>query len=199
MAKGGNTGAVIFLAIIAVAGLGLSGYMFISDQFFGGDESTFPGDLRLVAIWDDLDENLTNNPLHSTSSNWLIAFDDEMYLDTNYVSTVNNTAFYLSVPGIYKINLDVILYEAEQISSTYWIYMVRNTTTQVGYFMRLEIDTTAPNPETLFHYISCSLYVNHTYTTEYYEIVASGYDDFSVATDYSSHLFNQLSIEYVIE
>lgn len=137
-------------------------------------------------------------PFYSTNLKWLIAFDDEIHLDTNYVSTLNNTTFYLSVLGIYKINLDVILYGANDVSFTYWIYIVRNTT-QVGYFMRLEIDTTSPNPETLYHYACCSLYLNHTVTEEYYEIVPYGYDDFSVATDASSHLFHQLSIEYVIQ
>ena len=64
MAKGGNIGAIVILSILALGGLGLSGYMFVEDQFLGGNEyvSDHDHDLiphehemyTLVGVWEDL-------------------------------------------------------------------------------------------------------------------------------------------------
>ena len=66
-----NKGVVILLAIIAVAGLGLSGYMFTMDLL---SEEPEYGNLKLVAFWDDLEENF-DTPGHTTTDDFLVAYD----------------------------------------------------------------------------------------------------------------------------
>ena len=100
MAKGSNIGAVIFLAILALGGLGLSGYMFINDQFLGGDEHThdlIPHEhegYELVAVWEQI----------SGSGN-------DFYLNVSYNQlpqnefcglTDGNTTFNLTQKGWYR-------------------------------------------------------------------------------------------------
>lgn len=38
IANGGKTAAIVILSIISLGELGLSGYMFVEDQFLGGNE-----------------------------------------------------------------------------------------------------------------------------------------------------------------
>ena len=198
MAKGGNTGAVVFLSIIAVSALGLSGYIFVNETFLGADDHTHDVDsnLRLVAFWDDLDENLTNNPMHSSVTNFLIEYDDQKFLDSNYVSVINNTRFQL-VPGLYKLSLNVVLSGIDP-NSVYWIEMLENNSYSLN-FERLETDTTVPGT---YYFAKASGYLNISSVENYYEIVARTSGDvtgFSVASDPATNNYHQFSIEYVIQ
>jgi hypothetical protein len=191
MAKGNNTGAIVFIAILAVAALGLSGYTFVKDQFF-----TQPEGLKLVALWDDLDENLTN-PLHSYDYNFLIEYEDSKVLDTNYVDAINSTRFSLRVPGFYKINIEVVLAGLIDPGAIYWVELLVNND-HAGYFERYS--SANPIIDTFF-YVRGSLYINNTSSENYYEILARSSlpsFGFEVATDGGSPYFNQLSIEYVL-
>ncbi|MBN2157034.1 MAG: hypothetical protein JW776_13405 [Candidatus Lokiarchaeota archaeon] len=192
-----NKGAIIFLAILAIAGLGLSGYMFVNDTFLGGDDHTHETEgLKLVALWEDLDENLVNNPLYTTVSNFLIEYEDQIVLETNYVNVINSTRFSLIVPGLYKINLAVVFGGILDVDSTFWVYLMENNT-EKAYFERFSTGNPVID---IFYYAKGSLYINATSAENYYEIrawtgAASG---FRVATDSGSPYFNQLSIEYVL-
>ena len=97
MKKSSNRGSVIFLSIIAFAGLGLSGYMFTMDLI--SEEPNF-GNLKLVGLWDSLGKNVENNPLHSAINDFLIEYEDDLVIDSEYVEIINNTRFFLSIPGI---------------------------------------------------------------------------------------------------
>ena len=192
-----NKGTVIFLAIVAIGALGLSGYLFTMDLLTEEEEQEY-GNLKLVALWNDLDENLTNNALHSQVGNFLVEYDDQMVLDTNYVNVINNTRFKLLVPGFYKINLNLILGTFTEDGRIYWVEMLANNT-HAGYFERYESEN--PMVEN-YLFISSSVYINHTNTENYYEINARSNNvagAFYVATDSSTPDFHQLSIEYVIE
>ena len=160
----------------------------------GGDDHTHGGNLQLVALWDDLTQNITNNPSYSTQSNFLIAYSDQLFLDSNYVNVINNTRFTLPIAGLYKINLEV-LFNDISASHTYWIILKQNTT-NIGYFDRWESGTTVSDP---FHYVDTSLYFNSTGGNDtYYEINGYGNgDDFW--TSFTVDPFNQLSIEYVVQ
>lgn len=187
MAKG--TGAIVILSILAVAGLGLSGYMFVNDQFLGGDENT--QGFLLVGLWDDLTQNITNNPSHNTQHDFLLAYDNQMVLNPDYMNVINNTRFTLPTPGLYKINL-IMLWNNIDISSTYWIILLQNNS-YLAYFDRFQTGSTVPSQ---FHQTSASIYINSTGGDNYYEINPySSSDDFlSTPTD---QMFNQLSIEYM--
>ena len=63
--------------------------------------------IKLVALWDDLDENLVNNPLHNIETEFLIEFKENLVLDSSYVNMVNSTRFNLLIPGLYKIHLNI--------------------------------------------------------------------------------------------
>ena len=183
MAKG--TGAVVFLAIIAVAGLGLSGYMFTMDLIQGKNE-----EYELVALWEDLKQNKVDNPSYNTDSNFLIEFDDNIIFNPTYVNNISNTRFGFNVAGMYKISLKV-LFNGLIADQTCWIYIRRNNTA-IGYFTRIDMG----NPvESQFYQVDATIYINAT-TDVYYEINPySSWDFWHVGPTLAD--FNHLSIEYL--
>jgi len=185
-----NKGAVIFLAIIAIAGLGLSGYMFIDDMWLSGNEEH---ELKVVAIWNYLSENTENNPLHSLDYNFLIEYSEALILDTNYVNVVNETRFTLPVAGLYRINLNV-MFEYVDAANTYWIVLLQNNTI----FEYLDFFSTPSPVYDISHFTTISFYINSTGDDSYYEFNArcTDTDPFEV---YTHSQYNQLSIEYVME
>ena len=182
MAKGNNKGMVIFLAIISIAGLGLSGYMFVTDLFSDDSEN-----LKLVALWDNLDENIDTAP-YDTYQNFLFEYSDQMVLNTDYITVHNSTRFSFATMGLYKINLKTVLTGIDA-TFAYWIILLQDDT-QYRHFDRWdEIDDS-------YHYTDSSLYINVTNSDSVYGILGYGsVDDFSVS---SSSITNQLSIEYVV-
>jgi len=187
MAKG--TGSVIFLTIIAVAGLGLSGYMFVSD-FLSKDEVEVQPNMRLVALWNNLAKNKINNPSHGSDSDFLLEFSNITYLDLTYVNVINSTRFTFSIAGLYKINFNVILSDL-QPSNTYWLILLRNITI-IEYMARFTTDNPIVDP---FQFTPSSVYINSTSANDYYEINVYGTSILNVDL---TQTFNQLSIEYVI-
>ncbi|MHA1453763.1 MAG: hypothetical protein ACTSRD_12955 [Promethearchaeota archaeon] len=189
-----NKGAVIVLAILAIAGLGLSGYMFVNDTFLGGNEFEHEHQtLKLVALWNHLTENTENNPLHSLDYNFLIEYQEAMVIDTNYVNVINETRFTLSTAGLYKVNLNV-MYEYIDPGATYWTVLLQNNTE----FEYLDYFITPTPVYDNTHFTTISFYINSTGDDSYYEFNArcNGVLHFEI---YSSSDYNQLSIEYLIQ
>ena len=195
MSKGGNKGAVFFFAILAVASLGLSGYMFVDDQFLGGNEYVpeheheydFTEGFRLVALWEDLDGNFT-----APTGYFPIEFHNHTVLDTDYVSVFSETQFFLPLEGIYKITLNILITELTA-SSFYLIYLQRNAT-QVGNFEAFETGSTLDTPH---QYVSSTLYVNGTGNiNDVYIIYALSSANFWYGP--KLQLNNQLAIEYFL-
>jgi hypothetical protein len=181
-----NKGTVILLAVIAVGALGLSGYLLIDDLFLEKPEG-----LKLVGLWDRLSENF-DTPPYTSASDFLIAYDDVVLLETDYVTVHNETRFYLPVAGIYKININVLLSPVVP-DEVYWVVLMRNTSF-FEYFERIGIENPMTTP---FYYSKGSVYVNVTGGLEtYYEIYVYGT---STAGIDSNENFNQLSIEYVFQ
>ena len=195
MSKGGNKGAAIFCAILAVGSLGLSGYMFVEDRFLGGNEYVpeheheynFTEGFRLVALWEDLDGNFT-----APSSYFPIEFHNETILDTDYVSVFSETQFFLPLEGIYKITLNILLLDLSP-SSFYILYLTRNGT-QVGNFEAFETGSTLDSDH---QYVSSTLYINGTGNlNDVYMIYALASANFWYSPKFQ--VTNQLAIEYFL-
>ena len=195
MSKGGNKGAVIFLAILAVASLGLSSYMFVEDNFLGGNEYVpehehdydFTEGFRLVALWEDLDGNFTG-----PSSYFPIEFHNHTILDTDYVSVLSETQFFLPLEGIYKITLNAIFTELTT-NAFYIIYLTRNGT-DVCYLDAFETGGTLDSD---YHRTSTTSYINGTGNlNDIYMIYALSSDNFWYGAKSQDH--NQLAIEYFL-
>jgi len=180
-----NKGAVIFLAVIAVGALGISGFMFITDLLSNDvDESE---NFKLVALWDNINENTSYAP-YTTDSNFLIEYFDQMVLNPEYITVYNNTRFSFATLGLYKINLNTI-FEGIVNTADYWAILIRNSS-NFRYFDRWE------DENNFFHYTDSSLYINVTNSDTIYGIIGwSDSDDFGIA---SSAISSQLSIEYVV-
>ena len=179
-----STGTII-LGIIAIAGLGLSGFMFVKYEIVFPSSDT---GLLLVGVWNDLDYNVAHAP-HTEMDDYLLEFRLSLFNNSNYVSfNADNTRFVLS-PGLYKINL-AIIFSGITVSEIYYTMLLTNGLAY-NYFNRHE---TSANPESDYHTFSSSLYVRAN-GVDYFEIrcTSNGGDYFFPSSD----LYNQLSIEYV--
>ena len=106
MAKGNKTGAIVILAILALGGLGLSAYMFIEDQFLGGNEYVPDHEhdyedksYKLVGLWDELD---------GVGDNFNISFSHNITAENEYVTLTGGTTFNLTQQGWYKFTIRVL-------------------------------------------------------------------------------------------
>jgi len=90
-----RSAGTVLLGIIALVGLGLSGYMFLKYEFLSPITPTKDSGLILVGFWDDLDENTDYTPWNF-NDDWLVEFSDSPFNDSNYISVSNgNTRFAL--------------------------------------------------------------------------------------------------------
>ena len=183
---------MVLLGIIALAGLGLSGYMFVKDEFLSPTTPTKDSGLILVGLWDDLDYNADYAPWNTTSD-WLLEFSNSLFNDSNYISVSNgNTHFVLLKTGVYKITLTILLYTLDA-DTIYWVYLRRNGAFDHA-FERISISA---NPYDSYYQVQSSLYVYgngvDSFVINCYNTVS---DAFLVS---SSDAYNQLSIEYVLE
>jgi hypothetical protein len=112
MAKGSNTGAIVILAILALGGLGLSGYLFIDDLFLGGDESN-----KLVAVWEELT---------GTGDDFNITFNDNQITANNYATLSNaNTSISLNEVGWYKLTITTVWISLDS-GNFYFMKIIKN-------------------------------------------------------------------------
>jgi len=97
---------VILVGILAIAALGLSGYMF-AERLFPSSQSQQGSEQGsiLVGYWEYLGKS-TANPDHDDNSDWLIYLGDHQYNNSNYI-LVNNQRdrFTLTQAGYYKLTL----------------------------------------------------------------------------------------------
>ena len=180
MSKGKKSGAVIFLAILSIAGLGLSGYMFVSDLL---SEENF----KLVALWDNVDKNTDTAP-YDQDNYFLIENSDQMVLNTKYVTAHNTTSISFATMGLYKINLKVIFTNIDA-SFAYWIILAQDSADYRHFDRWDEIFDS-------YYFVDSSLYINVNNSEAVFEIVCFSTDDFDIST--SGAVTNQLSIEYIV-
>ena len=183
-------GGMLLLGIVAIAALGLSGYLFFKNEIFTTPGTTNPDSgLVLVGLWDDLEKNTEFAPFTADDS-WLVEFSNSQFNNTNHIeASNNNTSFKLLEEGFYKITLLIMLYSVDA-TEVYWAYLLRNGEFEQC-FDRVAISTNQPST---FFQIESSLYVKSTGLDNFsIRCYSTSSDAFEVAL---SQDFNQLSIEY---
>ena len=181
-----STGTIV-LGIIAIAGLGLSGFMFIKDNILFPASDT---GLVLVGLWDDLESNRDYAP-DNTGSDWLIEFRNSPLNNSNYVTVSRNNTRFVLAPGLYKITLS-FRFSSLVAGEGYAISLIRTGSTEHFLVDHYHNETAVINGE---YYSSCSSVFVQGNGVDYFDFkCASIYGD---SFDLSNDKYNQLSIEYV--
>lgn len=189
----GRSAGMVLLGIIALAGVGMSGYMLLKYEFINPSTPSEDSGLILVGLWGDLDRSMDYPPWDETD-NWLLSLGDNQFNDSSYISCSNqNTNFILLKPGFYKITLTLQL-SSLQSGTEYKVELQRNSFTD----QMLERLVLSDNPGSSQYRIQSSLYV-YGNGIDYFQIncfSSVGDPSFSVETTWD--YYNQLSIEYVL-
>ncbi len=182
---------MVLLGIIAIAALGLSGYLFIKNEIFVAPEPTPPdppdGGLILVGLWDDLAKNKEYAP-YDTDATWRLEFDNNQYNDSNYISVSNNnTNFKLLKEGFYKLTLLLYVNDLVPGGGTYWFYLYRNNSIN-HCIAKIGLPTSSN------YQVESSVFVKSTGLDNFLiRAYCTGDTSFAIS---NSQSFNQLSIEY---
>ena len=189
----GRSAGMVLLGIIALAGVGMSGYMLLKYEFISPSTPSGDSGLILVGLWDDLDTSM-DYPPWDEANNWLLKLKDNQFNDSSYISCSNqNTNFILLKPGFYKITLTLLLSDL-QASSAYFVELQRNSFTD----HILERVVLSANPGSSKYRIQSSLYV-YGNGIDYFQINCfCSVGDPSFSVDATWDYYNQLSIEYVL-
>lgn len=174
---------VIVVGILAVIGVGLSGYMFIKNEMLF---PRFGSNLTLVGLWEDLDRN-TDYPPYEINYNWLLEFSNSLLINSNYVSTSNdNTRLFLLRAGLYKISISA-LFDGLSSSLRYSVEILKNDVFEDSFEWTYADGT-------YYHMDSSRYYYSNG--ADYFEFrcVSPDSDPFLVLGD----PYNQLSIEFVL-
>lgn len=118
MANANKTGGIAILAILALCGLGLSGYMFVEDRFLGGEEYLTQEDLNDYVTEEDLIDYVTEDDLdvYKLVGAWdnlegsgtvfnLTLLDRELHLMEYFSINLANDTITLLHEGWYKFTL----------------------------------------------------------------------------------------------
>ncbi len=182
-------GAMLLLGIIAIASLGLSGYMFVTSEILITPGTTSPDSgLILVGLWDDLATNKEYAP-YIFDHSWLIEVGNNQFNNSNYIEVSNNnTSFKLIEEGFYKITLLLLLNSVEP-STIYYVRLLRNNVVDHS-FVRIAM---TDNPISSAYQTQSSVYVKSNGLDNFTIRCHSISDAFEV---YDLQLYNQLTIEY---
>ncbi|MFX1236116.1 MAG: hypothetical protein ACFE8P_00195 [Promethearchaeota archaeon] len=173
------------IGILAILGLGISGYLLATNQYSG--TSTPESEFILVALWDDLNRN-TTNPSHTDDDDFLIQFDDNIFLDPQYITVNSVTNFSLTRAGIYRITLRIIISSIE-LGERYVITLLKSGAYDECFWVFTANVSASSN-------INSALYLNAS-ITDYYEINAYCDTDDANGFDTALPRYNQLAIEYL--
>ncbi|MBN1801723.1 MAG: hypothetical protein JW891_09475 [Candidatus Lokiarchaeota archaeon] len=184
---GKNNIAIVVLGILAVTGLVLSGYIFISNVILSPEEPKSESDLDsgyiLVGLWDYLYD-------YGDDQDFLIEFlSYQEFLNSYYITkSSNSTGFFLTKIGIYKLTLNVALNDIDP--DCYYLSEVLVNGSSDEIFEVYQSPSGGGQDE---YQISSTLYVNNSIVS-YYEIRLHSYtDDFGIALDQD---YNQFAIEF---
>ncbi len=180
---------MVLLGIIALAGFGLSGYMFLKYEFLSPVSPTKDSGLILVGLWNDLSKNTDFTP-SNLNWDWLVEFRDSPLNDSNYISVDNgNTRFTLIQPGFYKITLKIELWNLDA-SDAYYVHLLKNN----SYANTFESFSTSANPGLLIYQVLSSLYI---YNNEFDSFIINCLSMFDFS--FTGGGDSQLTIEYVLQ
>ncbi|MHA1110797.1 MAG: hypothetical protein ACTSRE_06815 [Promethearchaeota archaeon] len=177
MAKGNNTGAIVILAILALGGLGLSGYMFVEDRFLGGDEHDA---YKLIGVWENLE---------GSGTDFNITFQNPQYQNNEYFSlSTTNTTFNLLLEGWYKLTISTTWTSLDP-TEVYRAYVMKNGVTHSAIFEMW-------HPAEIQMKLDVELYLYSNSTDSYHiHCYESGFTDpFGLATN---QIFNTAYLEYI--
>ncbi len=185
----GRSAGMVLLGIIALGGLGLSGYMFLKYEFLSPITPTKDSGLILVGLWNNLDKNIDYAPWDS-DDDWLVEFRDSPLNDSNYISVDNgNTRFALIRAGFYKITLKILLWNLA-FGDAFYVHLRRNGV----YESTFDYFSKSDHPGTTSYQVLSSLY-----------IYSNGLDSFTINCyslfdpSFTGGGDSQLSIEYVLQ
>lgn len=173
--------SIIIFGIISMAALGLSLYTFFSPQ------SSDSG-LKIVGIWDDLDQNIDYAP-YTLDTSWLVELKDNSYIDSNYINVINTgTRVTLVKTGWYRIQINMLLSDLTT-PSVYRLVLLKNGITEsimVRYYCPSGVGT---------YHLNAHGYVQSD-GDDYIEmrVYSDPSDNFYLT---SSPDLNQFSIEYI--
>lgn len=179
MANGKKIGAFVILSILALGGLGLSGYMFIEDLLLGKHPQVHDYEgYQMVAVWEEL---------HGTGSAFNLSLDDMTLNYTEFFSlTDDNVSLTLEQRGWYKFTFITTWTSLDSLNTYY--FRVHKNENIIGYA------GTFTNPQETIRSLNLVYYVysvgNDTFR---FHCHSSGADVFSVATNQD---FNQVVLEY---
>jgi len=186
MAKGNNIGAVVILAILALGGLGLSGYMFIEDRFLGGNEYVPDHDheyedksYKLVGLWDSLS---------GTGDAFNITFASNKTAENGYVTLTGGTTFDLTQQGWYKFTIVAIFINLDP-ADYYYTRSYRNgaISEMAGYIHYPQSDGAYLNMESYVY--------SEGNTSIYFTCAAAFGDSFSIT---GNNYYNHAWLEYAV-
>ena len=185
-----RSAGMVLLGIIALAGVGMSGYMLLKYEFISPNTPSADSGLILVGLWDDLDTSMVYPPWDD-ADDWLLKLKDNQFNDSSYISVSNeNTNFILLKPGFYKITLTLLLIHLDA-GAIYFVELQRNSFTD-HIFKTVELSA---NTSLTWHHIQSSLYV-YGNGIDYFQINCYSLWDTSFIA--SGDYYCQLSIEYVL-
>jgi len=181
--------ALIIIAIIALAGLGLGGYSFYELQKEGNLQVILipPEGSKVVGLWTNLSRVMYGS--YNTSDNWLIGVNNTQILKSDYVAlSNNNTKFTLEVTGWYKVHLSLVLVNLT-LNNEYYINFNRNNKLE---FSLAKFNST----RTIYSVINLYQFIYFN-SSDFFEINCNSSDSFNVGTTELYQNYNQLSIEYI--
>ena len=188
----GRSASMVLLGIVAFAGLGLSGYLFLKYETLSPQTPTNDSGLILVGLWNNINMNL-DYPPYDSLDDFLLKFYESPFNDSIYVSMSNgNTRFVLKQSGFYKITLNLYFVSLSS-SSAYYVYLRRNGAIERAF----EYFSISANPRGDIYYVKSSLYV-YGNRTDTFVINCLSYDDSSFGVT-AWNQYNQLMIEYVLQ
>ncbi|MBN1802570.1 MAG: hypothetical protein JW891_13745 [Candidatus Lokiarchaeota archaeon] len=144
----------------------------------------------LVTLWDDLEKNTTNGWCND-EDDFLLQFEDNLWLDNEYVRINSATNFSLTRDGIYKITLKLLLIEIDY-NEYYYVSLYKSGILDEYFYCFRYITATIETKQ-----IISVLYVNAS-SIDYFEIRAHCSTTDIDGFDLSGPNFNQLAIEYLL-
>jgi hypothetical protein len=180
--------ALVILAIIALAGLGLGGYSFYELQKEGNLQVILipPEGSKVVGLWTNLSRFMYGS---YNTSNWLVGVNNTQILKSDYVSlSNNNTNVTLQKTGWYKLHLSLVLVNLT-LNNEYYINFNRNNSLE---YSLAKFNSTG----TTYRVINLYQFI-HFNSSDFFEINCNSSDSFNLGTTDLYQNYNQMSIEYI--
>jgi hypothetical protein len=183
--------ALVIIALIALAGLGLGGYSFYQLQKEGNLQVIL---LPIPAESSNLAIGLWNNLSRSTygeynTSNWLIQVNSSQIFHSSFFSLSNHsTRFNIEKKGWYKIHLSLALVNLTE-NEEYSVNFNKNNITE---FQFAKFNSSGAS-----YYLVNSYQFVYLNSSDYFELNCRSNSTFNIGKTDLYQNYNQLSLEYI--